>query len=106
CLHHIVCDGWSNQVLIRELAALYGALSKGRPSPLGDPPFRYVDFCHWQRRWLQGEELARQTGYWQRQLANLAPVLELPTDRPRPAVQRHRGDRVRFTIDAPLRAAL
>jgi amino acid adenylation domain-containing protein len=90
-LHHIISDGWSTGVLIREVAALYRAFSSGRPSPLGELPIQYADFAKWQRGWLQGERLEQLLAYWERQLADCPPVLELPTDRPRPAVYSFRG---------------
>lgn len=79
-LHHIASDGWSTGVLSREVTVLYGAFSKGRPSPLEPLLIQYADFAHWQRRWLQGEILERLLTYWRRQLANLPPRLELPYD--------------------------
>ncbi|MBE4753752.1 amino acid adenylation domain-containing protein, partial [Corallococcus sp. ZKHCc1 1396] len=90
-LHHIVSDGWSMGVLVREVAALYEAFSQGRPSPLPELPVQYADFAAWQRQWLQGEALEAQFAYWRQQLAGAPQVLELPTDRPRPAVQSYRG---------------
>jgi amino acid adenylation domain-containing protein len=90
-LHHIVCDGWSLGVLVRELGALYGACASGRPSPLPPLPIQYADFAVWQRRTLAGAALARQLDYWKGQLAGSPPLLELPTDRPRPAVQSLSG---------------
>jgi amino acid adenylation domain-containing protein len=89
-MHHIVSDGWSVGVFNRELAALYQAFSAGQPSPLPQPPIQYVDFAHWQRKWLQGEALETLLAYWKRQLADL-PVLQLPTDRPRPTKLSYRG---------------
>jgi acyl carrier protein len=89
-MHHIVSDGWSIGVLVRELSALYDAFASGRPSPLGEPELQYVDYAHWQRQWLQGEVLERELAYWRERLAELG-VLDLPTDRPRPAVQLFRG---------------
>lgn len=89
-MHHIVSDGWSTAILIREMAVLYEALSRGRSSPLPELPIQYVDFAHWQREWLQGEVLETQLDYWMRQLLG-APLLDLPTDHPRPAVQTFRG---------------
>ncbi len=89
-LHHIVSDGWSMELLERELAAVYDALSSGRPSPLPELPVQYGDFAVWQRSWLAGRELERQLAYWRSRLAE-PPTLELPTDRPRPAVWSHRG---------------
>ena len=101
-MHHIVSDGWSMAVLIQELAALYEAFLRGKPSPLAELPIQYADFAHWQRQWLQGEVLAHQLSYWQQQLAGAKPVLELPTDRPRPAVQTFRGASTTLALPAPL----
>ncbi|HVR99853.1 MAG TPA: amino acid adenylation domain-containing protein, partial [Thermoanaerobaculia bacterium] len=84
-MHHIVSDGWSMGVLLREIAVLY------EDSPLPELAVQYADFAVWQRSWLQGEALEAQLGYWRRQLAGAPQVLELPTDRPRPAVQTFRG---------------
>lgn len=89
-LHHIVSDGWSMGVLIREIAALYTAKSKQEPSPLPPLPIQYADFAHWQREWLQGEVLKTQLAYWRQQLDGIS-ILNLPTDRPRPASQTYRG---------------
>ncbi|WP_255581302.1 condensation domain-containing protein, partial [Caballeronia sp. dw_276] len=99
-LHHIVSDGWSTGVLVREVAALYGAFSRGEPSPLPDLPVQYADYAHWQREWLTDDALARQLDYWRAQLTGAPALLTLPTDRPRPAVQRHNGAVYRFDIDA------
>ncbi|HEX6292535.1 MAG TPA: amino acid adenylation domain-containing protein, partial [Herpetosiphonaceae bacterium] len=85
CLHHIVVDGWSLGVLVRELAACYRALRQEQPPDLPDLPIQYADFALWQRAWLQGATLDRLLAYWKAQLANLTP-LALPTDRPRPAM--------------------
>ncbi|HSF41540.1 MAG TPA: amino acid adenylation domain-containing protein, partial [Thermoanaerobaculia bacterium] len=90
-LHHIASDGWSQAILVRELTALYAAYAEGRPSPLSELPVQYADFAAWQLSWLQGEALDNEVSYWRRQLAGLPPRLELPTDRPRPAVQSFRG---------------
>lgn len=89
-MHHIVADGWSLGVLIRELGTLYSAFIAGQPSPLTQLPIQYADFTDWQRQWLQGEVLSTQLAYWRQQLDDL-PILNLPTDRPRPPVQSHRG---------------
>jgi acyl carrier protein len=85
-VHHIVSDGWSTGILTREITALYAAFSEGRPSPLPELPVQYADFAAWQRSWLQGEVLEEEISFWRRQLGGLPPRLELPTDRPRPAV--------------------
>ncbi|HEY9858879.1 MAG TPA: amino acid adenylation domain-containing protein [Candidatus Obscuribacterales bacterium] len=89
-LHHIIFDEWSSGILIRELGALYTALSAGQDSPLAKLPIQYADFAHWQREWLQGEILASQLAYWRQQLRGV-PVLDLPTDRPRPSLPTYRG---------------
>jgi amino acid adenylation domain-containing protein len=89
-MHHIISDGWSLGVLIREVSALYDAFRRGEPSPLPEPALQYADFAAWQRDWLHGEVLEQQLDYWTGQLAGLSP-LELPTDRPRPAVPTGRG---------------
>ena len=103
--HHIVTDHWSNSIFSRELAALYGAFRGGLAAPLTALPLQYADFAVWQREWLQGPVLERHLDYWRRALADL-PALELPFDRPRPAVASARGGRVRFTIDPTLTSAL
>ncbi|HSF43790.1 MAG TPA: amino acid adenylation domain-containing protein [Thermoanaerobaculia bacterium] len=90
-MHHIASDRWSMGVLVREVAALYAAFAAGRPSPLPELAVQYADFAAWQSSWLEGEVLAGELAYWRRQLAGLPPLLELPTDRPRPAVQSFRG---------------
>jgi len=100
-MHHIVSDGWSVGVLARELTALYGAATRGEPSPLEELPLQYGDYSLWQKRWLEGGELERQLGYWKRQLDAL-PRLQLRTDRPRPAVQSHRGRSQRFLLPRAL----
>jgi amino acid adenylation domain-containing protein len=92
-MHHIVSDGWSIEVFIKEISTLYSAFVKGEPSPLSELPIQYADFAVWQRQWLQGEELQEQLDYWQKQLAGAPVLLELPTDYPRPAVQVFRGAR-------------
>ncbi len=97
-MHHIIADGWSIGVLIREFVALYESFRAGRPSPLSEMPIQYADYAMWQRGWLQGEALERQLAYWKGRLDGAPAVLELPTDRPRPAVQSHRGAAYRFTV--------
>jgi Condensation domain/AMP-binding enzyme C-terminal domain/Phosphopantetheine attachment site len=89
--HHIVGDGWSMGILLREMAALYRAFLLGLPSPLPPLPVQYPDFALWQRRWLTGERLERQLGYWRRRLAAPLPTLELPAQRPRPSTPRFHG---------------
>jgi amino acid adenylation domain-containing protein/FkbH-like protein/FkbM family methyltransferase len=101
-MHHVVSDGWSMGVLVREVAALYDAYSRGAQSPLPELPVQYADYAVWQREWLQGEVLERQLQYWRERLGGELPVLELPTDRPRPAVQSYRGAHETFTLSAEL----
>ncbi|HEX2204796.1 MAG TPA: amino acid adenylation domain-containing protein [Longimicrobium sp.] len=100
--HHIVHDGWSFNVFLGELLALYAAFAEGRPSPLPGLPLQFADYAHAQRRWLEGPEAARQLAFWRERLAGSPPVLELPYDRPRPAEQRFRGAAPRFELPAEL----
>ncbi|MFF7279700.1 non-ribosomal peptide synthase/polyketide synthase [Streptomyces griseorubiginosus] len=101
--HHIACDAWSTGVLGQELSALYGAFTSGTDNPLAPLPVQYADYAAWQRAELNGGALSRQLDYWTARLADLE-VLELPTDRPRPAVRDTAGDSVAFTLPAPLAA--
>ena len=108
-LHHAVCDGWSLEVLTRELDALFRASVSGiagQPSPLPDLPLQYADFAAWQRGWLQGEVYDRELDWWRRQLGERPPVLDLPTDRPRPPVQTSRGGLVGIALTPELTAAV
>src|SRR5712691_3579350 len=89
-MHHIVTDGWSVGVFHQELTALYEAVSAGRPSPLGELPIQYADYAQWQRQSFESAAYKSQLSYWKQQFATLAPVLELPTDRPRPNAQAYR----------------
>jgi amino acid adenylation domain-containing protein/non-ribosomal peptide synthase protein (TIGR01720 family) len=105
-VHHIVGDGWSMGVLQRELSVLYAAFSAGRPSPLLPLEMQYADFAIWQRSVLQGELLERELNFWKEQLKDAPAVLELPTDRPRPAVASYHGARQLAKIPAGLKQAL
>ncbi len=105
-MHHIVSDGWSMGIFLRELATLGGAFSRGESSPLAELPIQYADFAHWQRQWLAGEVIEAQLGYWRERLAGAPPLLELPTDRPRPAVQTFRGRHLGMALSEPLSGAL
>src|SRR5437660_1665332 len=105
-MHHIASDGWSLGILTRELPALYAALAQGREPALAPLPIQYGDYAVWQREWLQGPELEQQLGYWKDQLAGAPAVLQLPTDRPRPAVQTYRGGRETVTLSRGLTDAL
>jgi amino acid adenylation domain-containing protein len=97
-MHHIVSDGWSLDLLFRELGAAYAAFSTGRQPALAGLPIQYADFAAWQREWLSGEGLDAQLGYWRGQLEGLA-TLDLPTDRPRPPVQTFVGAREAVVLD-------
>lgn len=90
-LHHIVSDGWSKGILIKEISALYKAFGQGETSPLAELPIQYADFGAWQRGWLSGDTLDRELYYWKQKLADAPAVLELNTDRPRPPIQTFRG---------------
>jgi amino acid adenylation domain-containing protein/non-ribosomal peptide synthase protein (TIGR01720 family) len=98
-MHHIVFDGWSVGVLIREVVALYDAFVQGRPSPLPELPIQYADFAVWQRQWFQGKELETELTYWKQQLHGAPPLLELPTDRPRLPAQTFQG--AKESLDLP-----
>jgi amino acid adenylation domain-containing protein len=105
-LHHIVFDGWSRRVFIRELGAIYEALSVGRPSPLPELPLQYADYAVWQRQYLQGNTLDRHFAYWKKQLEGAPVQLELPTDRPRPNTQSYAGTVLRWEAPSDLAAQL
>jgi amino acid adenylation domain-containing protein len=96
-MHHIVSDGWSMEVFVRELGILYQDFALGRPPSLRELSIQYGDFSAWQRQWLSGARLETQLDYWRRQLAEL-PQLELPTDRPRSAAQSFEGASVRVAF--------
>jgi amino acid adenylation domain-containing protein len=101
-LHHIVCDGWSSQILAREFVTLYEAFDAGLSSPLPPLPIQYADYAVWQRGWLQGSVVEERLAYWKEKLKGRLPVLDLPTDRPRPAVQSDRGARLPFSVSPVL----
>ncbi|MBR8839548.1 MAG: amino acid adenylation domain-containing protein [Stigonema ocellatum SAG 48.90 = DSM 106950] len=105
-MHHIITDGWSVGVFMRELATLYTAFSTNQPSPLPELPIQYADFAVWQRDRLQGEFLTTQLNYWKQQLSGDLPVLQLPTDRPRPTVPTFTGAKQYFTFSKTLTDAL
>ncbi len=104
-MHHIISDAWSIGLLVQEIATLYEAFSFGNSSPLPELSIQYAEFAVWQKQWLQGEVLETQLAYWKQQLANL-PVLELPTDRPRPAIQTLRGAKESLVISKTTTEAL
>ncbi len=105
-MHHITSDGWSLVLFFKELSAIYAANSRGEQSPLPDLEVQYADYTAWQREWLQGDVLDRQLSYWTRQLGGELPVLQLPADRPRPAVQTFNGVREWLVLSGPLTTSL
>ena len=105
-MHHIVSDGWSVALLVREFAELYRALGAGETPELPALPVQYADYSVWQQHWLESEEVGRQLDYWKRQLGGRLPVLELPADRPRRAAPSYRGARHDFDVPPELTAHL
>jgi len=105
-MHHIISDGWSMGVLVREWSQLYGAAVRGEACELPALAIRYSDYAAWQKDWLEQGALAAQLAYWQTQLAGLPELLELPTDAPRPAVMRHRGRHLKSRLPADVVAPM
>ncbi|MFY2561712.1 amino acid adenylation domain-containing protein [Corallococcus terminator] len=97
-LHHIISDGWSSAIMVRELGAYYRERTGGPPAHLAPLAVQYADYSVWQRQWLQGDVLKQELDWWREQLAGAPSAMELPTDRPRPAVQTHRGARLPVTL--------
>jgi amino acid adenylation domain-containing protein len=104
-MHHVVSDGWSLGILVREVSALYKAFSAGERSPLAELHIQYADYSVWQREWVSGKMLEQQLDYWKRQLAEVS-VLDLPTDFPRPLLQSQKGDTIEFNVSAELTVKL
>ncbi len=105
-MHHIISDGWSTGVLVAEVAQLYQAFCEDKPPPLPELPVQYVDFALWQREWMDEMGLERHLQFWKRELEGIPEVLELPTDRPRPAVQTYNGATYKFRLSKKLTAGL
>ncbi len=105
-MHHIISDGWSINILIQELTTLYPKFLHGKPSPLPELLIQYADFGMWQRQWLEGEVLETQINYWKQQLGGELPVLNLPTDKPRIAVQTSPGETQKFALSRTLTTVL
>src|ERR1041384_3393507 len=101
-MHHIVGDGWSMDVLVKEVAALYEAFAAGKSSPLPELPIQYADFAVGPREWLQGPVLDKQLNYWREQLAGAPSTLELPSDYARPFAPSFRGAHLPLRIPARL----
>ncbi|WP_448332547.1 amino acid adenylation domain-containing protein [Streptomyces sp. DSM 41534] len=96
-LHHLVTDGWSQGVLVRDLSIVYAALLRGTEPDLPPVPVQYADVASWERKWLHGSLLRRQLDFWKRHFAGMAPA-ELPTDRPRAASARYESDIFRWRL--------
>jgi len=105
-VHHIAFDGWSFGVFAQELSVLYKAFLHGEASPLPELPIQYADFAVWQREWLTGEVLQTGLDFWKEKLDGNLPVLELPTDRPRPALQSYNGSTVSLVLSQELAEGL
>ena len=105
-LHHIIFDGWSQTILFRELGTLYRAFSQGQASPLPELAVQYADYVLWQREWLSGQVLEEQLSYWKNRLSGAAGSLNLPADRPRPAVASFNGDTLDFVLSDELCVSL
>jgi amino acid adenylation domain-containing protein len=101
-MHHIISDGWSTGVLVRELSSLYNSFSAGGNAALPELPVQYGDYVEWQHEWPSGETLERQVSYWKKRLSGAPALLELPTDRPRPPVQGFDGAVHHFSIPGAL----
>jgi amino acid adenylation domain-containing protein len=101
-MHHIVSDGWSIGILIREIGRLYKAYVSGEESPLEELPIQYADFAAWQREYLTGDVLKSHLAYWKKQLGGKLPVLNLPTDHPHPSVSSYRGAAKSFLLPEEL----
>ena len=97
-VHHIISDGWSAELFKKELATLYRAFLTGESSALPELPIQYADYAHWQQEWMKGSVMRQQLRYWKKQLSGTPPLLQLPVDRPRPAMQSFRGAIHRFSI--------
>lgn len=101
-MHHIAIDGWAKEIIYRELTAFYNAFSAGKTLVLAELPIQYADFAVWQRDWLTGQALNDQLAYWVKGLSGAPPLLELPTDYPRPSIQMYRGNHERTVFPADL----
>nr|NCS24949.1 AMP-binding protein [Microcystis aeruginosa BS13-02] len=101
-LHHSIFDGWSMKVLLQELSRLYEAFLQKQSNPLPDLPIQYGDFAVWQRQQLQGDKLTQEVNYWQQQLTGIPPLLEIPTDHPRPLIQTFKGNNCTFKLSPEL----
>ena len=101
-MHHIIYDGWSSEIFVKELSIFYSSFVKKEKSNLDKLEFQYADFAAWQREWLQGKSYEQHLDYWKKKLANSPTLLELPTDFSRPPIQKHKGKRIQFEMDQDL----
>ncbi|RLT97979.1 non-ribosomal peptide synthetase [Ketobacter sp.] len=106
CLHHIISDGLSQNLLVREIAMLYAAFVQGAPSPLPELPVQFLDYAAWQRQRLTGDKLEQELAFWKSQLRGVPALLALPTDRPRPIIQSSNGARYHFSIPPVIATAV
>ncbi|MEO6678178.1 MAG: amino acid adenylation domain-containing protein, partial [Pseudomonas sp.] len=104
--HHIISDGWSMQVMVKELIQHYVAQTSGQPLTLPELTVQYADYAIWQRHWLEAGERERQLAYWTATLGGEQTVLELPIDHPRPALQSFRGARLDLNLPPALATSL
>jgi amino acid adenylation domain-containing protein/FkbM family methyltransferase len=105
-MHHIVSDGWSESILMKELSALYRAFARGAENPLPPLEVQYADYAVWQRNWMEGDVLRKQAEYWEKTLAGAPALLELPTDHPRPLEQDYSGGRIAVVLNQELTRGL
>src|SRR6202034_26570 len=101
-LHHIIFDGWSRRILVRELATLYEQYATDRPASLPQLPLQFADYAVWQQKFMQGKGLRRQLEYWKQELSGARTSLDLPTDRPRPEMQSFKGAAKSIRLSAEL----
>ncbi|RYY77056.1 MAG: amino acid adenylation domain-containing protein [Gammaproteobacteria bacterium] len=101
-MHHLVFDGWSFDILLKEMCTLYNAYAQNLPNPLSPLPVQYADYAIWQKSWLESDAVKKQLSYWSQQLSGELPVLDLPLDKVRPAHQAHRAEGINFHFDEPL----
>ncbi|HWV14493.1 MAG TPA: amino acid adenylation domain-containing protein [Cellvibrio sp.] len=101
-IHHLVFDGWSFDILLKEMCSLYNAYAQGLPNPLPALPVQYPDYALWQKTWLESDAVKKQLNYWMQQLGGVLPVLDMPLDKVRPAHQAHRAEGINFFFDEPL----
>jgi condensation domain-containing protein/AMP-binding enzyme len=105
-MHHIVSDAWSVGIFVRELSALYSSFAREEESPLPALNVQYADFSRWQQQWFQGDVLASQMTYWKQHLSGAPALLNFPTDRPRPAVQKFQGESRTLVLNRALAESL